>query len=367
VSLRRTSLATAVIAAVLLLAVGVGADASGKPRQVLITLRVQGEGLLHSSDVACASCRRSVAVGSVVTVTAAPADHYAFDSWSGECVGKAPVCVLAADGNRLVSARFERKQDIVSVTVSGPGVVTSVPPGISCDGRRPDTASCSAPFDEGSIVRLTPAPGAGATFDQWGLDCDKSGSGGCLLAVAAGAEAAGDFEVPGPPPSQAPRLHVASRLAAALAVRSSSTSLNMTCRACTTQLDVTRTQTVSARAPSGAKVTWTGGCVGAASACIVPGGLSGAVYVTSAVNFGLSVSASSGGSVTSTPPGIDCRSNGGTCSSTFPTKNVVLHAVPARGSRFVGWAGDCRPLVRNPCQLPLPTPFGAAAAFSHRR
>lgn len=365
---RRLSLAAATAAGIVFAFVCLSAGASGTPPQALITLQADGNGLLQSSWVACASCIRRVPVGSVVTVTPTPAANYVFVSWGGECAGTAPTCVLEADGNRLVSAQFTRKQDIVTATVSGPGVISSSPPGISCGGQE---TQCSAAFDDGSVVTLTQAASAGTHLDQWGLDCSTSGSGDCRLPVFADAQVAADFVTPAPtPPSQpASRLYVTSHLAAALAVQSNSSPL-LKCLACATELDVTNTQTVAASAPSGATITWTGGCVGAATACIIPAGQIAPVHVTSSVAFDsvsyrLTVSASSGGTVISTPSGINCSTKGGACSAYFEASQVVLRANAAQGSRFVGWGGDCKAFHRKPCQLPLPTPIGAAAGFAH--
>lgn len=45
-----------------------------------------------------------------------------------------------------------------------------------------------------------------------------------------------------------------------------------------------------------------------------------------------------------TAPGINCNQNGGNCSETYPADDqnpVTLRAIPADGSTFVNWSGDC--------------------------
>jgi len=59
----------------------------------------------------------------------------------------------------------------ISVTVSGPGTVTSSPAGIDCPG------SCTGKF--GGSVTLTATPSAGALFKGWTGAC--SGTGTCVV------------------------------------------------------------------------------------------------------------------------------------------------------------------------------------------
>jgi GH25 family lysozyme M1 (1,4-beta-N-acetylmuramidase) len=66
----------------------------------------------------------------------------------------------------------------LTVTVPTPeGVVTSSPAGISCG------VTCSANFDPGTVVTLTPTPNPGAVFVGWGGAC--SGTGPCAVSMDA--------------------------------------------------------------------------------------------------------------------------------------------------------------------------------------
>lgn len=75
----------------------------------------------------------------------------------------------------------------------------------------------------------------------------------------------------------------------------------------------------------------------------------------------LTVSVSAGGSVASTPAGIDC---GADCSAQFdPTTTVTLTATPASGRVFSGWGGDCSGTART-CTLSMQQARTVSASFN---
>lgn len=58
----------------------------------------------------------------------------------------------------------------------------------------------------------------------------------------------------------------------------------------------------------------------------------------SPINLSVTLAGPQGGSVTSSPSGIDC---GSTCSASFTGTNVTLTANTSNGSQFTGWSGAC--------------------------
>jgi hypothetical protein len=76
----------------------------------------------------------------------------------------------------------------LTVTVTGPGKVTSSPAGINCPTR------CSAQFTENTVVTLSATPTPGEQFEEFGGDCPANGQPTCQLTITtAGASVTAGF------------------------------------------------------------------------------------------------------------------------------------------------------------------------------
>ncbi len=97
--------------------------------------------------------------------------------------------------------------------------------------------------------------------------------------------------------------------------------------------------TLTAIASPGSTFTgWSGGCSGTGT-CVPPpgGGFFQATFTL--ITFPLSVTKTAGGSVTSSPAGINC---GGDCNETYAQNTVVtLTRQTDAGASFLGWGGAC--------------------------
>jgi len=84
------------------------------------------------------------------------------------------------------------------------------------------------------------------------------------------------------------------------------------------------------------------------------------VNVLPPINYTLSVSVSGNGTVTSSPPGINC---GATCSASFASgTQVTLTSTPAAGSSSAGWSGACT--GTGSCSLTMNSTASVAANFT---
>jgi len=135
------------------------------------------------------TCTASIAIGTAVTLTAAPGTGSAFAGWSGACSGTG-TCAVTLTAATSVTATFNLTSSGVLITVqdagTGTGTVTSNPSGINCPG------TCAASFTKASNVVLTAAPATGTTFAGWSGLC--TGLGTCNLNLQGSTTVTSTFE-----------------------------------------------------------------------------------------------------------------------------------------------------------------------------
>ena len=136
------------------------------------------------------ACSASFASGSVVQLVPAADPGSVFGGWAGACSGSAS-CSVTLDRDLTVSAAFAKTPPTTALlsivrTGNGTGRVASSPAGIACGD------ACSATFATGTVIALSQAPAAGSRFAGWSGAC--SGSGTCVVTLAAPAEVVAEFD-----------------------------------------------------------------------------------------------------------------------------------------------------------------------------
>lgn len=241
---------------------------------------------------------------------------------------------------------------VLTLTKSGPGsgTVTSSPSGIDCG------ATCSASFNIGTVVNLTAAPNANATFSGWS-GCDSTSGTTCTVTMNAAKNVTASFTL------QTFVLTVTKNGTGTGTVTSNPAGMDCgsTCAApFDAGTSVTLTPTPAADSTFAG---WSGACNGT-GACVV--GMDAAKSVTATFDlqsFILTVSrdGSGAGTVTSVPAGINC---GVDCSETYNSGTaVVLTAAPAAGSDFTSWSG-CDNAVGTSCTVTVNAAKSVTTTFN---
>jgi len=300
---------------------------SGVPGLGRIMRMSKSGGILPGIDCGV-SCSASFDAGTVVVLTPTPNATSTFTGWSGACSGTG-TCMVTMDSAKSVTATFTTIQYALSAskTGTGGGTVASSPAGITCG------ATCSASFDTGTVVTLTATPDGASTFAGWSGAC--TGMGSCIVTMDAAKSVTATFTLI--PYS----LSVSLSGTGGGVVTSSPAGIN--CGAtCGASFAPSTVVTLTATPDGTSTFTgWSGACSGTGS-CVVTMDAGKSVTATfTRIQYALSVSktGTGGGTVTSTPPGINC---GASCSASVDAGTVVtLTPTPDATSNFTGWSGAC--------------------------
>jgi glucose/arabinose dehydrogenase len=215
----------------------------------------------------------------------------------------------------------------VNRTGSGSGTVVSAPAAINCG------SVCTGTFGSGAVVTLTATPAPGTVFAGWsGGGC--SGTGSCVVTVAAATTVSASFTVP----SVTLTVTRAGNGGGTITSAPAGIGCPVTCVA--SYAPGTRV-TLTAQPDVGSSFGgWSGGGCSSTGTCVVTLDASTAVTATFVQQFfNLTVTTAGPGSVTSNPSGISC---GTTCVAGFaPHTSVTLTAAAGPGATFSGWSGAC--------------------------
>jgi Divergent InlB B-repeat domain len=236
----------------------------------------------------------------------------------------------------------------------GSGTVTSSPAGIDCH------STCSRSFSVGTVVTLTATPAAGSTFAGWsGGGC--SGTGDCQVTMSAAESTTATFAVMAP-------VTLAVVVAGGGSGTVTSSPAGIDCGStCSAPFGEGTVVTLTATPAAGSTFAgWSGGKCSGTGPCELL--LDSHTTVTAMftrlpappVSLTVIQAGSGGGTVTSSPAGIDC---GSSCSAVFAEgTHVTLSAVPAGQSRFEGWSGACA-TASTTCSVTLSADSRVTATF----
>ncbi len=342
------------------------------------------------------NCSARFVPGTVVTLLPEPGTTSVFLTFGGDCTLTS--CQTTMEAPRSVTATFV--PNILSVVANtgsaGGGRVVSTPAGIDCvlAGATAGTGACSSAFPVGTTVTLQQEATAGAVFQGWSSNCIGNP---CTITMLGQRTVDVTYRLPLPPGT----LAVTGFGTGAGSVTSSPSGIS-----CTVSAGVT-SGVCSGVFPAGASVLmtaiptgsstfsgYTGDCGGPSCNAVVISGTTtnvGAGFAMAApptppptptppppaptptpppeppatLTVSASLASQGGGSITSSPSGINCTvtnaTTSGVCSVSFPANTAVtLTQSPTGTTIFQGWGGDC---VGNPCMIAMTAARSAEVTY----
>ncbi|MBL9018756.1 MAG: hypothetical protein JNL83_31510, partial [Myxococcales bacterium] len=295
---------------------------------VTVTRAGAGTGTVAGNGLACGTtCSITVDHGTMISLTATPANLSVFAGWGGACTGNG-ACTLTVTDDVAITASFalDNLTLFASKGGNGTGTVTSAPAGINCG------ADCSETYTANQMVTLTAAPGTGSTFTGWsGGGC--TGTGTCTVTMTAAITVTATFTLT----TQTLTVVRAGNGSGSV----TSNPAGIACGGdCSEGYDYNTMVALTATASTGSTFTgWSGACTGTGP-CMVTMTQARSVTATFTLDMhALLVTKNGTGAGTVTAPGINCGTD---CSEPYNYNTVVtLTAAASTGSTFGGWGGAC--------------------------
>jgi len=283
--------------------------------------------------------------GTVITLTAVPAENSQFQEWSDAGCGVSPTCTLTVTSNMTVSAYFDLKDVEFILNIEGDGSAT--PP--------------SGTYKSGTPIILTAIPSEGWTFEAWSGACEGIELTCTFTITADSAVTATFMEIP-----VAPTEYTLGVVKTGNGTVTSDPAGIDCGEDCTEVLGAGTLITLTATAGADSDFTgWSGtSCTNAEATCVITMDGNRAVTATFALKSHevIVIDPAMGGNIEVEVVDSVVAAGAGT---TYPHGTVLrLTAIAEDGYNFSGWTGDAAPLgTQNPIQITVTGPLSIGAGF----
>ncbi|TPW11010.1 MAG: hypothetical protein FD127_3459, partial [Acidimicrobiaceae bacterium] len=263
---------------------------------------------------------------------------YVSSSVGCDAVNGTVTCTTASLGNGETATYTIAVTTTTSGTIANTGTTTSTTPDPNGgDNSSSTTTTVRQRYDLtiGPLLGtgLTGTPDSNSEFAGWSGAC--TGTGACTITMDAAKTVTATFV------RRAVTLTV-NRLGTGGGVVASDPVGIFCGAACAATFDSGTVVTLTATPDATSSFAgWSGACTGTGACSVTMDAAKSvtATFITNQHPLTVTVAGSGGGTVTSTPAGIDC---GATCTATYDQgTGVTLTATPDANSEFAGWSGAC--------------------------
>jgi len=288
-----------------------------------------------SCGTTCTTASATFAPTDTIALVATPSAGLSV-SWKGCTSVSGSTCTVTVASSETVVASFGYPLT-VTATGAGTGTVTSADGGINCG------SSCSFDYPTGTTITLTAAASANSYFTGW-TGCTTISGNTCTVVMGTAAVTVQ------PAFSTGTTLTVSATGTGTGTITSSDGKINCG-TACSATYAPSTVVTLTAAATGNSTFgSWTGCTSTSGATCTITLGTSAATVTASFLPpVTLTVTATTGGTVVSTPAGINC---GTTCSAGYaPNTVITLTETPSTGYVFTAWSSNCTVASATTCTI----------------